>query len=149
MTREIRHAFTVDAPVHAVMDALVREEHIRKWWTTEADVHDGKGRFGWSGHGWKVELDLEHDPKAGWVAWTCTRSNMQGTDAWEGTTMTFVLSPQRGGTRIDFSQTGYRDSPCFEACQQGWAYFLGTSLKQYLETGKGIPYPEMHDTGAA
>jgi hypothetical protein len=82
------------------------------------------------------------------VTWHCLRSNMQGTNAWEGTNISFKLSPVPGGTRIEFAQTGYRDSPCFETCVGGWAFFVGTSLKQYLETGKGIPYPEMQDTRA-
>jgi hypothetical protein len=133
----------------AVLAALVTEEHIRNWWTKEARVVDGKGTFGWSGHGWGVDLDMDHDIAARRVVWKCTRSNMQNTDAWEGTTITFDLVPDDRGTRIDFAQTGYRSSPCFEVCDRGWAYFVGTSLKQYVETGKGIPYPEMQDTSAA
>src|SRR2546428_8984616 len=37
---------------------------------------------------------------------------MQNTNAWEGTTITFTLTSQGTGTRVDFSQTGYRESPC-------------------------------------
>ncbi|MBJ6982161.1 SRPBCC domain-containing protein [Luteimonas sp. MC1572] len=146
MTREIHHSFLVHASVETVMDALTKEEHIRNWWTKEVELADGKGRFGWSGHGWSVELDMEHDVTARRVRWTCTRSNMQDTHAWEGTTISFALAPENQGTRIAFAQTGYRESPCFDACEQGWAYFVGVSLKQYVETGKGIPYPEMQDT---
>ncbi len=35
---------------------------------------------------------------------------------------------------------------CYNVCNEGWKYFLGTSLKSYLETGKGMPYPEPQDT---
>lgn len=148
MTREIWHSVFIVAPVDVVMDALVQEEHIQKWWTREASVRDGKGDFGWSAHGWKVGLDMEHDLAAREVAWRCTSSNMQNTNAWEGTMITFSLSPENAGTRVAFAQTGYRHSPCFDACDQGWSYFVGISLKQYAEAGKGIPYPEMQDTGA-
>jgi len=71
---------------------------------------------------------------------------MQNTNAWEGTPITFTLTSQGTGTRVDFSQTGYRESPCYEVCNQGWVFFVGTSLKQYIETGKGTRYPEMLDT---
>ncbi|MDE2414664.1 MAG: SRPBCC domain-containing protein [Comamonadaceae bacterium] len=145
---EIRHSMYIHAPMAPIMDALMREEHIQKWWTKECHVADGKGRFSWSAHGWAVELDMAQDIAACQVIWKCTRSNMQNTHAWEGTTITFTLHPDGGGTRVEFSQTGYRQSPCLDVCTQGWGYFLGVSLKQYQEIGKGIPYPEMLDTSA-
>ncbi len=58
----------------------------------------------------------------------------------------FTLTPETHCTRLDFAQRGYRESPCYDVCNQGWAYFLGTSFKQYIETGRGIPYPDMPDT---
>ena len=146
MTKEIRHSFLIGAPPDAIADALMQEKHIQRWWTKEARVQDGKGVLGWSGYGWEVELEMAHDSATRKVVWQCLKSNMQNTNAWEGTTITFALTPQIAGTRIDFAQTGYRESPCYEVCWQGWAFFVGTSFKQYIETGKGIPYPEMQDT---
>jgi hypothetical protein len=71
---------------------------------------------------------------------------MLDTTAWEGTVMRFDLLSTSDGTRLDFVQSGYRDSPCFEVCAQGWQFFLGSSLKRYVETGQGMPYPDMPDT---
>lgn len=143
---EIRHSFFVQTQPPDVAAALMDVGHIRNWWTREASITDGVGQFGWSGHGWGVTLEMTAPLPDRSVVWRCTRSNMQNTDAWEGTLISFALTPEDGGTRVDFSQTGYRQSDCFDACDQGWAYFIGTSLKQYLETGKGVPYPEMQDT---
>ncbi len=149
MSKEIHHSFFMDASPDAITAALMEAEHIQKWWTKEARIQDGKTVVGWSDFGWEVELEMAHDESAGTILWQCLKSNMQNTDAWEGTTITFALTPQAVGTRVDFSQTGYRESPCFEVCDQGWGFFVGTSLKQYVETGKGIPYPEMLDTSQA
>ena len=146
MSGNLFHSFVIHAPLDGVADALMQEDAIRRWWTAEASVRDGIGVMGWSGHGWEVELAMVHDPLAQEVVWRCLRSNMQNTSAWEGTTIRFVLRPVEGGTRLEFSQTGYRESPCRDVCHQGWAFFVGTSLKQYLETGRGVPYPEMVDT---
>jgi uncharacterized protein YndB with AHSA1/START domain len=145
MNKEIRHSFLINASPEAIMAALMQEEHIQEWWTKEARVEDGKEVFGWSEYGWTVELDMEQDTAMRTVAWKCTNSNMQNTHAWEGTTITFTLTPEKHGTLLDFVQTGYRESPCYKVCNQGWAFFVGTSFKQYIETGKGIPYPEIHD----
>lgn len=149
MAREIRHTFFIGAPLETVAAALLDEQHLQNWWTRQARVSDGHGRFDWRGHGWTVELEMTQHTTPPQVVWACHRSNMQNTHAWEGTMMQFVLVPEGDGTRVEFSHVGYQTSPCFEACEQGWGYFLGTSLKQYLETGKGVPYPEMQDTGNA
>ena len=97
----------------------------------------------WSGHGWQVELRIDGGADHRQVCWRCERSNMLDTTAWEGTVMRFDLLSTSDGTRLDFVQSGYRDSPCFEVCAQGWQFFLGSSLKRYVETGQGVPYPDM------
>jgi len=137
-SNEIKFTTTIKAPPEKIMEALMQEEHIQKWWTNEAKVIDGKGVFGFSDHGdTEARFDMErHDNK---VVWKCTKSSMAGTNAWEGTTVTFVLTPEANSTRLDFLQSGYRESPCYQVCNDAWGFFVGTSLKQYLETGKGSP----------
>ncbi len=142
MITDIHQSYHFDASPDAIADALMRAEHIRRWWTTEARVDDGAGCFGWSRNGWEVELAMERDASSHHVTWVCTRSNMQDSNAWEGTTIGFTLTPEDAGTRVEFAQAGYRESPCRTACEQGWSFFIGKSLKQYVETGRGIPYPE-------
>jgi hypothetical protein len=146
MAREIRHEFFVAVAEDAIVQALLDPGQIRSWWSREARLDDGCLVVSWSGHGWEVALEPSWDARDHTVTWHCLRSNMQGTNAWEGTNISFKLGPVPGGTRIEFAQTGYRDSPCYETCVGGWAFFVGTSLKQFLETGKGIPYPDMQDT---
>ncbi|HRN61678.1 MAG TPA: SRPBCC domain-containing protein [Luteimonas sp.] len=145
-TRDIRHTVHVGAPPSDVAQALLRQEHLRRWWTREADVVDGNAVLRWSGHGFEVHLRMEQDAARNRVLWHCARSNMQGTSAWEGSIIRFDLHPEAAGTRIEFTHAGYADSPCRDTCDQGWAFFLRSSLKRYLETGVGIPYPDIIDT---
>jgi uncharacterized protein YndB with AHSA1/START domain len=144
MITDIRQTYHFDATPDAIADALMRAEHIRRWWTTEASVDSGAGCFGWSRDGWEVELAMERDATSHMVTWVCTRSNMRDSNAWEGTTIGFTLTPDDSGqgTQVEFAQVGYRESECRFACEQSWAFFVGKSLKQYVETGRGIPYPE-------
>ena len=144
---DIRHRVRVDAPLAAVRAALLQQDHLRGCWTREAEVADGTGVFRWSGHGFEVRLILRQNTAGDLVRWHCTASNMQHTAAWEGTSMRFRLRALDAiTTQIDFSHTGYQASDCRAVCDQGWAFFLGTSLRQYLETGRGMPYPETADT---
>jgi len=146
MTKQIRHTFHFACTPEKIMSALTEAHHIQKWWTKDASVKNGKGVFQWKGYGWTVELTMEKSEADNTVTWKCTKSNMQNTHAWEGTTMLFKLIPDGSGTKVDFTQSDYRESPCYKVCHEGWKYFLGTSLKSYLETGKGLPYPETRDT---
>ena len=102
--------------------------------------------LGRSGYGWVVTLDMEHNPATRTVPWTGTTSKRQNTNAWEGTTLTLTLTPAQHHTQLAVAHRGYRESPCYEVCRQGGEYFSGTSLQQYLETGKGMRYPEVQDS---
>lgn len=144
--RDIRHSFRISASPADVAAALSQAHHLRRWWTREAEMAGDEAILRWSGHGFEVRLRIEHDRARNRVLWHCSRSNMQGTAAWEGTTIRFELDPDPAGTRIGFTHSGYADSPCRDTCEQGWAFFVGTSLKRYLETGTGIPYPDVEDS---
>jgi len=143
MTREIRQQFHIAAAPEVIASALTDPGHLARWWTREAAGRDGHLRLDWSAHGWAVELDVLHEPERRRVVWHCTRSNLLDSDAWTGSSICFGLHPTASGTRIEFSHEDYPDAPCLPTCERGWAFFLGTSLKQYLETGQGMPYPDM------
>lgn len=140
MTKEISHTFHFSCEPKVVADALLTENHIKNWWTKNASVQSGKGVFEWKGHGWKVALSIEESQRHRLVKWTCIASNMQNTDAWEGSTMTFELEPESTGSKLKFRHSEYKSSPCYDICHDGWRFVLGTSLKNYLETGSGLPY---------
>jgi len=142
MPSAIRHEFHIAAAPEVVAGALTDPAHMAQWWTREAVGQGRHVRLDWSAHGWQVELDVLHEPERRRVVWYCTRSNMLDSQAWTGSSMCFELQPTANGTRLAFSHEDYPDSPCQSVCERGWAFFLGTSLKQYLETGEGMPYPE-------
>ncbi len=142
----IHHSFHFAVQPAAIRSALTEEAHLRKWWTKHASVQNGKGVFRWPENDWSVEFTIEPPDGGREVVWSCTKSNMQNTHAWEGSQISFRLTSDATGTKVEFTQSEYQDSACLEACANDWNYFLGTSLKNYLESGKGTPYPEAHDT---
>ncbi|MCC4634434.1 SRPBCC domain-containing protein [Xanthomonas dyei] len=146
MNREIRHSIVIAAAPEVVSAALSEPVQLARWWTREVQPADDCVRLDWSSHGWQVVLRIDEGADHRLVRWRCERSNMRDTAAWEGTVMRFDLISTSEGTRVEFVQSGYRDSPCLEACTQGWQYVLGSSLKRYVETGQGMPYPDMPDT---
>jgi hypothetical protein len=74
----------------------------------------------------------------GYVGWRC----IEGAAEWVGTKLSFELSQNDDETVVLFTHAGWRDPSEFMAhCSARWAYFL-LSLKSYLETGQGTPFPE-------
>ncbi|MBB4133331.1 MULTISPECIES: SRPBCC domain-containing protein [unclassified Xanthomonas] len=144
MTREIRHSFVIAAAPELVCAALSQPTQLARWWTREVSVAGNRVRLDWSRQGWRVELSIDDDADHRLVCWRCRDSNMLDTDAWKGTVIRFELRSTSQGTQVDFVQLGYRDSPCKEACARGWRFFLGSSLKRYVETGEGMPSADMH-----
>ncbi|MCL1500798.1 ATPase [Xanthomonas nasturtii] len=143
MNREIRHSVVIAAAPEVVSAALSEPRQFTGWWTREVSLIDDLVRLDWRQQGWRVELRIDEGADHRLVSWRCHDSNMLDSDAWKGTVMRFELRPTSQGTQVDFVQSGYRDSPCKEACARGWRFFLGSSLKRYVETGEGAPSADM------
>ncbi len=137
---DIVQELMIDATPENVFHALTEPDGIAGWWSNHVTAERKIGslteiRFE-NGGVFKMEItDLEVGKN---VYWSCRLSPHN----WEGSTITWALTPLAKGTKLLFGQhdltvgpTGYS----IEEGRAGWAYFLG-SLKSYVETGKGTPY---------
>ena len=139
---DIRHRVAVSAPIDLVYEAVATPEGISRWWTRD-------GVRGTSSVGSRLQFFFgQPEPAAvmeitrlspdGHVAWNC----VDGQEEWVGTTVTFDLTRAGTDTVVMFAHADWRTSGEFMAhCSARWAYFL-LSLKSYLETGTGTPFPE-------
>jgi len=60
---------------------------------------------------------------------------------WKETKLKWEIKEQDGNTKITLTHEGLIPTlDCFEICKEGWDFFFVTSLKQYLNEGKGSPY---------
>ncbi|MCC4616621.1 SRPBCC domain-containing protein [Xanthomonas campestris pv. asclepiadis] len=143
MNRAIRYSIVIAAAPEVVCVALSEPVRLACWWTREVSLVENRVRLDWSRQGWRVELSIDDGADYRLVLWRCHASNMLDTDAWKGTVMRFDLHSTSQGTQVEFEHSGYRDSPCKDACARGWRFFLGSSLKRYVETGEGMPSADM------
>ena len=139
---------TINAPPAKVYAALTTPEGLRGWWTTDCEVGDGPGsqstfRFGKTTSVVRIEKLVPQQE----VRWHCVEyfldfSMVSKTDEWVGTSMVFNLTAASAeGTDLHFVHDGLTpDLECYALCEGGWDHFLKTSLKKFLETGKGEPY---------
>jgi uncharacterized protein YndB with AHSA1/START domain len=120
---------------------------IDKWWTELSNKASHVGD----------QLVVHFEDNTKWVmiisksihnqslVWKVVKANhdiadLTKKDEWKGTTIKWVIVENEAGSRLTLTHQGLVPKlECFEICEAGWGYFLG-SLKDYLETGKGYPY---------
>jgi hypothetical protein len=142
-TREI----IVSNTPHAAYQALTTA--FDKWWTTSCNLISATGdtitfRFGSSY--WVMRANSLVTDKS--VELECIDAHHvhEGLSSsilneWEGTKLKWEIHKHGEKTRIVLVHDGLVPSlNCFEVCEQGWDYFFVNSLKQYLDTGKGLPF---------
>ena len=137
----ILHRIIIHASPEKIYEAVSTVEGLRNWWTEDISIDTDEMRegtkiqfrFGDQGPDMKV-IKLDPEKK---VSWEC----IGGTTDWIGTQFHFRPVEINGVQVMVFSHTGWPDETEFFAhCNSRWAYFM-LSLKSYLETGKGTPYP--------
>ena len=136
---EIKHQISIAAPRAEVYRALATIEGLSGWWTRTTSGASDVGSeldFRFGDHVSTMRVATLATDQA--VAWECVRS----APDWVGTTLEFNLAADGGKTVVSFSHGGWREAKAFFAhCSTKWAVFL-LSLKQYLESGTGRPFPD-------
>lgn len=131
---------TIEATPERVWGALTQPDEIGHWWTNDLNATPEVGslaefRFGeWGDFVLRFEVaELDRDKKVHWI------HRFSSVAQWAGTSVTWQLEPVHNGTRVVFRHEGFENKDVvYEQTRGNWNYFL-TSLKSYLETGKGTP----------
>ena len=135
----IYHQIGIKAPLNDVYKAIATEEGVTGWWTqTSGDPEiNGKLDFSFGGHVVSAKVTAKTADK--YVEWTV------GGDAgeWLDTRICFDLEEKPDQVMVNFRHDDWKEATPFLAhCSTKWGVFM-LSLKDYLETGAGKPFP--HD----
>ena len=137
---DILHRVGIKSSTHDAYQALSTRQGLDGWWTT-----DTRGRFDVGGviefhFGTRGRIDmkvLELDPDRR-VVWQV----VGGPEDWIGSTISFDLKQEDEQTTLLFKHQGWKEQSEFmHHCSTKWASFL-LSLKAFVETGEGSPFPE-------
>jgi uncharacterized protein YndB with AHSA1/START domain len=129
---EIRHLIPIEAPPARVYAALATSSGLRGWWTADSvadEVAGGRAEFGFEKRAVVFRMTIETlDPNRR-VVWRCHGDNPE----WNGTTLTWSIEPENAGSRLRFTQSGWRDmSDWVAACNSTWGELM-YRLKNYVE----------------
>lgn len=137
---DISHRISIDAPTDDVFHAISTIDGLRGWWTDTTSGGSAPGdtiEFRFGDH--RTDMKVEASEPASHVSWTCLGTAPQ----WTGTKVSFHLKSGKGKTSVNFGHRGWREADeFFSHCSTKWATFM-LSLKQFVETGQGRPFP--HD----
>src|SRR5664279_1020932 len=139
---DIRHRVVMSAPLDRVYGAIATTAGISGWWTrggVQGESTEGSElQFFFGQPEPAAVMEVTRLDPDGHVQWTC----IEGADEWVGTKLALDLTSTDDETVVLFTHADWREPVEFMAlCIAMWVYFL-FSLKSYLETGRGTPYPE-------
>lgn len=135
---DVHHQIGVKAEITDVYRAVSTLDGLSNWWTrTTGDTAlGGKLYFHFNEH--TVEMTIKELITDKKVVWRCTEKEGE----WKDTFITFDLNATDQQIFINFSHTNWAEqSDLCAHCSTKWAVFM-LSLKDYLEKGKGQPFPE-------
>ncbi|HVA89775.1 MAG TPA: SRPBCC domain-containing protein [Chloroflexota bacterium] len=131
----------------AVFDALTTPSGLANWWTkvSGSGLEGGELRFMFGDDPLSMRVDKAERPSV--VRWTALA--FEPLPDWEGTTISFDVSPnEHGGSRLHFQHTGMTPRlECFNTCSKGWEQYLA-SLVDYVDSGQGNPFGSTSDPRA-
>jgi len=130
----------VTAPPERVFQALTEPSELTAWWTPEIVAEPRAGTLlqaSFRGGAFVIVVEVAALTPARQVEWIPRRG---APPQWQGTRITWALSPSAGGTRLVFAQRGFTAAGPDGALPGagGWTFYCA-SLKDYLETGHGRP----------
>jgi uncharacterized protein YndB with AHSA1/START domain len=140
----------IAAAATAVFEAITTEKGLKGWWTTTCETGTGVGskstfRFGKT---YNVMKTVKLVPNQE-VVWQCEAQHHESAelkrkDEWAGTMVKFQIeSRSPTSTVVHFEHVGLQPQlECYGICEQGWNHFLKSSLKGYVETGRGGPFAD-------
>jgi hypothetical protein len=138
MKRSIIHVLDINAPHEAVCNAITTIDGLANWWTTDVSgsaVKEGIIQFRFADV-FKPQMKVSENTDST-IVWECIADE----EAWAGDKFRFVLGDAGGRVTLTFNQQYVNDitDEQYGRFNFNWGYYLN-SLKQYCETGKGMPF---------
>jgi hypothetical protein len=142
-TQDFTTTLLVDQSAEEVFHAVT---NVCGWWSEEIEgksssVNDVFNYRYEDVHRSKMKL-IEVIPNEK-VVWHVLENYFNFTEdehEWTDDTIIFEISKSGDNTQMKMTHVGLTPhNECYTACNDGWTYYIQTSLKSLIETGKGMP----------
>jgi uncharacterized protein YndB with AHSA1/START domain len=141
-TTDFTSTIIVDKTPEEVFNAIT---NVRGWWSQGIEGNSSKINdvFDYQyedTHRCKMKL-IEVIPNEV-IVWHVLENYFSFIDEKEWTDDKVIFEITKVGSKTQLQMTHVGLTPqneCYEACNDGWTYYIQTSLKSLIETGKGMP----------
>ena len=140
-SRDYTTTIQVNATPGKVFDAI---NDVRGWWAGEIEGETAKvgAEFTYRYENFHTSkqrvIELMPGKKIVWRVLESQLNFIEHKDEWNGTRIEFEISRVRDKTEIRFTHVGLvADHECYGACSNAWRFLIQTSLRAFIETGKG------------
>jgi uncharacterized protein YndB with AHSA1/START domain len=150
--RDLRFTMEFPVPSDRLYAQLATATGIKHWWTEFCEMDErvgGRASFRFPKNGFYAIVRIAALDPGRRVEWEVVESQHPKTTGfvdlndWVGTRISFVIEPvDPTHSRLHFAHHGLVLLECSTICTSGWSFFLGQSLRAYLETGTGEPTKE-------
>jgi hypothetical protein len=138
-------AFTTDATPEEAFAAI---SNVRGWWSGEIDGRtDELGaiftyRYQDIHRSTQQISELVPGRRVAWHVQDSYLNFVEDKTEWNGTDMTFDITPTDSGAEVRFTHVGLApDAECFDTCSNAWGFYISGSLRKLIESGQGEPNP--------
>jgi hypothetical protein len=136
-------AFTVDQTPEEVFRAI---NNVRGWWSEDIEGDPGKAggeftyRYG-DTHRCRIKItELVAGERVTWHVLDNYFDFTQDKAEWKDTGIRFDIAARDGKTEIRFVHSGLVPAcECFDVSSSSWDFYLYTSLRALIRTGRGLP----------
>lgn len=130
----------VDQTSQKAFDAI---NDVRSWWSENIEGSTDKlnSVFIYRDKYLTAKIKITHftKQKISWEIMSSHNEFFKNQNEWDGTKIIFgIIEKAENKTEITFTHAGLVPQiECFTVCSSSWNFFINTSLKNLIETGKG------------
>ncbi|HEY8086702.1 MAG TPA: SRPBCC domain-containing protein [Polyangiaceae bacterium] len=141
--RDFTTTITVDQTPQQAFEAIIA---VRAWWSGAiegpTDELGGEFTYRYKELHYTRQRVTELVP-GNRVVWLVTDSDLDFVEdkhEWTGTSVVFDIARKGDKTEVRFTHAGLTpERECYGACSKGWGFYIGSSLRSLIATGKGEP----------
>ncbi len=149
-----RTTLRVEATPEQAFEAI---NDVRGWWSQDVDgrtdivgaAFDYRGnQDGTNVHRAQIRVtQLVPGQRVAWQVLDNWMSFIDDQAEWKDTRIVFEISPTEEGSEIRFSHLGLVPAyECFDVCFDAWTFFIQSSLRALIATGRGEPMERLAAT---
>jgi len=138
-----------NVPAERLYTQIATDAGVRHWWTTACAMETkigGTAQFHFEEDGFTPLMKIMRLDPNKCVEWKVINARHPDKFAyknphdWEGKSIRFDVSELGAEkSKLKFTHEGLMGVESGDFCSKAWRHFLGVSLREYFETGKGRP----------